>query len=70
MPLICICDSVHSGALKEYLAPLNRYILCDNNLESIKIGIEKALDELAHKTTWEVPERLEPKVIARKLVEL
>lgn len=69
-PLICICDSEHSDAFKKYLTPLKRYILCDNNIESIKEGIEKALDELVYKTCWEVPERLEPRVIARKLVEL
>ena len=69
-PLICICDSLHSDSLKHYLEPLKRYILCDNNVASIRMGIYNALEELTQKTSWDVPERLEPRVIARKLVEL
>lgn len=66
-PLVCICDSVHSQELKDYLGPLNRYILCDNNGPSIKDALKKAISELPS-FTLRIPERLEPEVIARSLI--
>ncbi len=67
-PLLCICDSVHSNALKSYLTPLNRYNLCDNNPESIIVGLTKTLNELKD-FKLKINERLLPENVAKRIIE-
>ncbi len=69
-PIVYIGDGQNNEYFKNYLSQFNRYIICDNTPDSIQKGILKAIGQLDNQATWEIPERLEPKVIARKLVEL
>lgn len=67
-PIVCICDGEHKDYLKEYLRNIGRYIICDNEEQSIVSAIEEAIASLKDfKLT--IPERLEPAVVARKIVE-
>lgn len=45
-PIIVILDGEHKDELKSYFETFNRYILCDNDSDSILKAFEKAINEL------------------------
>lgn len=67
-PIVYIGDGEHKAYFRQYLKTFNRYIICDNEEQSIVSAIEEAIASLKDfKLT--IPERLEPAVVARKIVE-
>lgn len=67
-PIIYIGDGKHNDYFKEYLAGFGRYIICDNEIKSIQSAIQKAISVLPD-FVLTIPKRLEPDVIARRIVE-
>jgi len=68
-PIVYIGDGVHNEYFKNYLSGFNRYIICDNNTDSIIDGIHQAITSLPS-FVLELDKRLEPSEIARKIVSL
>lgn len=67
-PILYIGDGVHKDYCAEYLRSFGRYEVCDNTMDSIKQGIKNCMNQLEGYEVI-IPERIEPRVIARKMVE-
>lgn len=67
-PIVYIGDGFHNEYFMNYLKGFGRYIVCNNTVEEIKLGIQSAIESLSG-FKLHIPERLEPKVIAKKIVE-
>ena len=66
-PIVYIGDGEHNDFFKKYLSSFDRYIICDNEVESIRVAIQKAVDSLPQ-FVLTIPERLEPRIIAQSIV--
>lgn len=68
-PIVHIGDGVHNDYFKRYLSGFEgRYIICDNKPESIRAAIDTAIRILPG-FKLHIPSRMEPAVIARKIIE-
>lgn len=68
-PIVHIGDGKNNGFFMKYIEGFEgRWIVCDNNVESIVEAFRKAIETLP---TFElkIPKRMEPANIARKLIE-
>ena len=66
-PIVYIGDGRHKEFFADYLKELNRYIVCDNNVQSIKNAIREALTVLPT-FTLSIPERLKPENVAKRII--
>lgn len=66
-PIIVILDGEYKEELKYYLNDFDRYILCENNKESIINAILKAKKQLA-RCEYIINKQLTPKYIAEKIL--
>lgn len=66
-PIIIILDGEHKDYLRDYFNKFDRYILCENEENSIKGAIEKAKDQLRYKE-FKIVEELTPKYMAKKVL--
>lgn len=67
-PIIVIVDGENAEGMKRFFAGFDRYILCDNTVESILNGISQAEREIVGGKTYEVPEAMLPETVARKVL--
>lgn len=67
-PIIIILDGENKEDLRNYLNKFERYILCENEENSIRDAIEKAKGQLVYKE-FKIVEELTPQYIARKMLE-
>ena len=68
-PIVHIGDGANKEYFADYLMSFgDRWIVCENNVESIKYGLRKAINILP---TFElhIPKCMDPEEIARKIVE-
>ena len=66
-PIVYIGDGYHKDYFANYLKEFDRYIICDNNEDSIKSAINQAIKSLST-FRLSMSERLHPEVVARKIV--
>lgn len=66
-PIIIILDGEYKDYLKEHFSKYDRYILCDNEENSIKDAIEKAKAQLK-KNEYKIDKQLEPKYMAERIL--
>jgi hypothetical protein len=66
-PIIIILDGPNKSVLREYFDSFNRYITCDNNIESIRKAINMARS-LTMDFTFKLDERLSTVFFAEKIV--
>lgn len=68
-PIIHIGDGKNNIFFKKYIEGFEeRWIVCDNNMESIREAINKAIDVLPT-FKLNIPLRMKPNVIAKKIIE-
>lgn len=67
-PILYIGDGVHKEYFRRYLESLGRYIICDNEVDSIVDGLRKLIAAIKDFKLI-IPERMRLDVIARKLIE-
>jgi len=67
-PIIVILDGEYKEELKDYLNDFDRYILCENNKESIINAISEAKKQLSH-CEYIINKRFTPKYMAEKILE-
>ena len=66
LPVLVILDGEHQNEIKKYLDGFDRFICCDNNVDSISKNIE----DIAHrKPTYKPSPFLSPKIIASKIID-
>ncbi len=68
-PIIYIGDGFHNERIKQYLAEFERYIICDNNRDSIKQAICKAVEILPGYSVV-IHDRLKPENAAEEIVAI
>ncbi len=69
-PIVYIGDGQHKKYFEDYLSGFeDRYIICENTVESIRKGIKKALDILPV-FKLKIPLRMKPEIIAQKILSL
>lgn len=66
-PIIFIADGYYKQVIKEYLSSFNRYIICDNNQESIKCAVNEAITMSSNFRTKSL-ERLKPKNVSNAIL--
>lgn len=66
-PIIVVLDGEYKEELRAYLETFDRYILCDNDSESILKAFEKARNELQSKKR-SINEQLTPKYMGEKIL--
>lgn len=66
-PIIIILDGEYKEYLRDYFNKFDRFILCENEENSIKGAIEKAKDQLRYKE-FKIVEELTPKYMAKKVL--
>ena len=66
-PIIVIIDGEYRKELKEFLKSFNRFILCENEEESIIKAIEKAKKQIKV-DRYELSDQLKPKYMAGKII--
>jgi hypothetical protein len=66
-PIIIILDGEHKNYLRSYFNMFNRFILCDNEENSVKEAIEIAISQLKNKD-FNIPEQLKPEYVAKKVL--
>lgn len=66
-PIIVVLDGEYKEALRTYFQSFNRFILCDNNEDSIINAIKVAKEQLNRKD-FEVSHKLTPEYMARKIL--
>lgn len=67
-PILYISDGVHRDAASDYIKSFGRYEVCNNEEMSIVAGLRRCIESLPN-FKLEIPDRLKPDVIARKIVE-
>ena len=65
-PIIIVLDGEHKDELRRYFNTFKRFILCDNNEESIRVAIEEAKTRLLER--YELADELTPKYMAKKIL--
>lgn len=66
-PIIVVLDSEYKEELKQHFRTFDRYILCENNEESIINAIEEAKEQL-NKCEYRINEQLTPEYMGRKIL--
>lgn len=66
-PIIVIIDGEYKKELKEFLESFNRFILCENEEDSIIEAVEKAKNQIKV-GKYELSEQLKPEHMARKII--
>lgn len=67
-PILYIGDGAHKDYCADYMKSFGRYEVCENTEESIKNGIQACISALDGYQVV-IPERIEPAVIAKKIME-
>lgn len=67
-PILYIGDGKHKDYCADYIRGFDRYEVCDNNVDSIKQGIQNCIKVLEGFQV-KIPNRMEPSVIVRKMFE-
>lgn len=67
-PIVVILDGEYKEELREYLESFKRFVLCENEEQSIKEAIERAKKQLGIES-YNISEQLSPKYMARKILK-
>lgn len=67
-PIIVILDGEHRAELRSFLDTFGRFILCDNNEDSIIRAIQRASKEISTLRDYNVPEELTPRHMASRIL--
>lgn len=66
-PIIVVLDGEYKDAMKHHFEKFNRFVLCDNEEESIKKAVKKAKNQLKT-NNFIISKRLTPKYMARRIL--
>ncbi|MGM0945467.1 MAG: hypothetical protein ACQEW9_09810 [Bacteroidota bacterium] len=66
-PIIYVGDGFYNPEIIDYLYDLERYIVSENNSNSIVDSLEKAIDHLSN-INYTLPKRLYPESVAEKII--
>ena len=67
-PILYISDGKNKDYASDYMRSFGRYEICENTVESIKIGIRNCINALDGYNV-SIPDRIEPATVARKIIE-
>lgn len=65
-PILVVLDGERKNELKEYFESFKRFYICDNNQESIVECLRKIITE---ERVFQVPDLLNPQIIAKRFIE-
>lgn len=68
-PIILILDGEYQEYLTDFFGGFDRYILCQNNKDSILNAIRQACQDLDSKKQFYLPKKMQPSYIANKIIE-
>ncbi|NLM40267.1 MAG: glycosyltransferase family 4 protein, partial [Firmicutes bacterium] len=66
-PIVVILDGEYKEELREFLGSFDRFLLCENDENSIIEAIEQARDQL-RVGEYELPDQLKPECMARRII--
>lgn len=66
-PIIVVLDGEYKDELRTYLASFERFILCDNNENSIRAAIAEAKTQVG-RSHYELADQLKPEYMAKKIL--
>lgn len=67
-PIILIVDGEKSGEMRAFFESFHRYIICDNDIESIQQAIKKAKREMSENRVYKLDERYTDTYAAKVLL--
>lgn len=68
-PIIVALDGEYKESLKTFLERFDRYIVCDNETESIRKALMEALKHAEKGTTFELKDELKPETMVLRIID-
>jgi hypothetical protein len=66
-PIIYINDGYYKEILSAYISSMGRYVLCNNNVQSIKMAIISAIKQIPNFTA-SIPIQIQPEYVIKKIL--
>lgn len=67
-PVIIVLDGESTDRLNVFFERFHRYLLCENNAESIEAAVKQARTEIEKNQSYQIPEEMTPAYVAEKVL--